>query len=545
MNKSPRTGIGYAPTAPSGLLEHSHSGIQMEKAFQNPFFNTLIDQFIAFSTNDRMLHLITHAARTRFRKVFVKIIDLLCTHLDKRFFSDPNRAKAAFLGKIPGSSYRSVFGGYFSELIQKYLRDWTYFQSTKIPLSPPVRKFHPVKKTFLGWKQLRERIQPGWQVFPPNPETPIKILPSDTLTPRARIERIIHGKIPDRVGLGLSWDWGIPLMGGSNMWKFCYDGIETGWASLNVWIRTGGSDFLPISFGAAAYTVPFPDTHSRFFFDWSYPTDNTPPQMHERELLKNYTDLYNYGMCGLAQQITKRMIRDVLLLVREFFYFNKVIKHYFGPYEHQFFPNPTLLFATWDILPMWRSLIPFIRDMRKNPNAVREAFEFLNRPLTDFMLHVGKLLNAKVALIGNSRGSNSFISPTMFEDLFWPSMKYTFNQCFKHNIIPLCHLDNDWTENMAIFAEYLPKRSCIFHLDQVDLVKVHDLIGDHFCLMGGLSPSLLVHGTPSQVEAAATRYITSIGSDGLILSSGCEIPFDIPIQNIYALKQAILKHGIF
>ena len=98
---------------------------------------------------------------------------------------------------------------------------------------------------------------------------------------------------------------------------------------------------------------------------------------------------------------------------------------------------------------------------------------------------------------------------------------------------------------MVFFAENLPKRSCIFHLDQVDLVKVHELIGDHFCFMGGMSPSLLVHGTANQVEAAAKRYIEDIGEDGLIISSGCEMPFDTTVQNIYALKRAIKKYGYF
>ncbi len=540
-----RIGIGYNPRAPSGLMEHTRFGVEMEMAFQNNFINKLFDILIRLSTSDRVLNLLRHTRGKKLLKIPKRLLDILCVRLDKMLSSDPQGSKAAFLGKITGSKYWSAVGGYLLELVGKYVADWGYRQEQQIRIDPPKRRMNPVHKTYIGWKQLRDLVQPGWAVFPKDPDQPVRILPEDRINPRERLERIIKGDPTDRVALGISWDWGIPFMGGSNVWKFCYDGIETGWACLNVWIRTGGSDFLPFALGIAANSIPFPEAHSRFFYQWGYPSDNAPTQMFEKELLKSYDDLFNYGMMGLAQEISKRMIRDTYILIREFLYLGRVTKYYFGPYEDQFLPNPGALFATWDILPMWRSLVPFSRDLRKNPEAVIEAFEFLNKPLTDFMIRVAKLTKAKVAMIGNSRGSNSFISPKKFEEIFWPSMKYTFDQCFKHDILPLCHLDNDWTENMVLFAEKLPKRSCIFHLDQVDLVEVHDLIGDHFCLMGGMSPSLLVHGTTDQVEAATKRYIQGIGSDGLIISSGCEIPFDIPIQNIFALKKAITKHGFF
>ena len=62
-----------------------------------------------------------------------------------------------------------------------------------------------------------------------------------------------------------------------------------------------------------------------------------------------------------------------------------------------------------------------------------------------------------------------------------------------------------------------------------------------------ISYTVFVERKPDErmVEEKAERYIEHIGEDGLILSSGCEIPFDIPVQNIYALKKAIIKYGTF
>lgn len=541
-----RVGIGFEPRSPSGLMEHSPRAKEMEDAFQNKIRNKIFALLIRFSTSNRMLTIARGASGGKIIKIPMNLIDIIATKLDKGNFEDVHGAKQAFLGRITGAKYRSALGGYIIEIVRKYIADWTNRQIKKIRIEPPKRKLGSITKTYMGWKQLRESLQPDWEVFPKDPKHDIvKIFSEDTMNPRERMKRLIKGKDADRVAYGPLWDWGVAFMGGSNLWKLCYDGIETGWASVNVWFRIGGADFLPTIAPTSAYSYPLPDAHSRFFFDWRYPSDNNYPQNIEKELLKSYDDLYDYGMVGLAQEISKRMIRDTIILLREILYSGKVTKHYFGPYMRQFLPYAQLMFATWDILPMWRSMLPFLRDMRKKPEVVIEAFEFLNKPLTDVMISLGKLFKAKTALIGNSRGSNSWISPKMFEDIFWPSMKYTFKRCFENKIIPFCHFDNDWTDNMSFLAEKLPKRSCVFHLDQVDLVKVHDIIGDHFCLMGGMSPGLLVKGSPQRVEEETKRYIENIRQDGLIIASGCEFPADTPIQNVYAQKRAIKKYGFF
>jgi hypothetical protein len=567
----------------------------MEKAFESPFVNCIFDTVLRGITSDRALNLMSRSvsrnmstksvmsstgdvkidAKNGLMHIMVntvlRLIDNPLQKLDRRLFEDTLDAYSAFFGQNIPEERRSVMGTYIVWVVKKYLSDWKQTQISKQKILPPTRVLQTGLQTYTGWKTLRDELQPNWKInfltyyasqtnfgkdkwkgigesikdpdVQKNNMQFVKVLDEDLMNPYDRMLGLIKGKGFDRVALGPLFNWAVPYLGGSNFWKFCYDGLETAWAGVNVWLRTGGLDFLPQGFGLAAYTIPWFESHSRFYYEWTYPADFMFPQFIEKEILKSYDDLYAYGMSGLAQRITKRMMRDFILLLRELYYQGKVNKYYYGPIESQFFPYAQLLFASWDILPMWRSMVPFMKDMRKHPDAVLEAFEFINKPMTDFMIAIGKLTKAKSALIGNSRGSNSWVSPKMFQKLFWPSMKYTINKCLDNGIVPFCHFDNDWTENMAFLAENLPKRSCVFHLDQVDLVKVHAITKDMFCLMGAMSPALLVHGSVEQVEAETKRYIENIGEDGLIIASGCEIPADIPIRNLYAQKRAIKKYG--
>ncbi len=531
-------------TPSSGLRDHS----AIYRKIRTKVDRNVIMRGLTFlehlAVNDTFLHAMSGNRKGPWHQVLRKALDYALAPLDRRLFLNVSEAQMAIFGRKNVGHHRSIFGGLGSIILGKFLDDWEQRQQSRDVIPPIKRNITPPPKTYVGWKRLGDEFQPKWRPFPT--EGSLQVIPGDQMDPRERLQRLIQGKDADRVGFGPLWNYAVAFLGGSNFWEFAYDGVATAQACVNTWIRTGGSDFLPDAYVTGGYANPFPDAHSRFFFKWGLPADRLPPQFLETEILKAYDQLFNYGMSSLALEITKRMIRDTVILLREMLAKAEAMKLYFPrSFQRRFLPYSQLVFATWDTVPMWRSMIPFMKDCRKNPAAIREALEFVNKPMTDLMITCGKFIHAKTGLIGNSRGSNSWMAPKMFEEIFWPSMKYTFGRMLAAGIIPVCHLDNDWTQNMVFLAEHLPKRSCLFHLDQVDLVKVHDLIGDHFCLMGAFPPALTVNSPPHKVEEACKRYIEGIGMDGLILASGCEIPADIPIQNLFAMKQAIQKYGIF
>ena len=144
------------------------------------------------------------------------------------------------------------------------------------------------------------------------------------------------------------------------------------------------------------------------------------------------------------------------------------------------------------------------------------------------------------------RNCNTLIeSPKMFEEVFWPSQKATWEKLVKAGFKVCAHLDNDWTENMEYMLE-LPKHSGFFHLDQSDLPRVREIIGDHFCLMGNLQPSITTGSGPDVVYKETKKLIEACGKEGgYIVATGCEAPATIPVENYYAVKRAIIDHGYF
>ena len=540
-----RFGIGINDERiPSGLMGKTTFAKKFEASFRNPVLDTLFRNINTIMLNDRCLNFFYH---NRFSLPFQGIknlVDWFVAKIEQGLILNHKEAMLLFHGINGSNQFRSVMGDHLISILEKYIMDWHLRQKYNVRIPPPKRKTNPPPKTYRGWKKLREEFQPNWDPIPADGQ-PVKILLTDSLTPLERMRKLVAGKPTDRIGFGPSWDYAVAYLGGSNIWEFCYDGIATGLACVNTWLRCGGSDWLPSSIGVGAYAIPYPDPHSRYYFKWNLPHDANFPQFLEKRLIESYQEIIDNGDNSTLQEITKRTIRDTIVMFRELYYHGKVINRYFGPIKNQFYPYSKGFISAFDLIPMVRGLIDFSRDVKKKKEEIHQIFEFITKPLTDIMVTLSKLMNAETCMIGCSRGSSTFMSPKDFEETHWKSLKYSINEINKAGMTCTLHLDNNWRGNLHYFVEELPKRSCILHLDQLDLVEAHKITSDHFCLMGAISLPLATRGTPTQLEEKLKTYIKEIGKDGLILASGCEIPVDIPIQNFYAYKKAISRYGRF
>ncbi|GAB4321847.1 MAG: hypothetical protein Kow0069_26320 [Promethearchaeota archaeon] len=541
----PRPGIGANDwRVPSGLMGKTEFAAKFEASVRLPPLEAFFGSLERALLSDRALSFASRWGSRRPLRWLPELLELAGSVVDRRALSSPELFKLALFGRRGRARHRSALGGLLRFLLGKHVRDWAARQVAGRRVPAHRRKVRPPPKTYRGWKRLRDATFPGWKLVP-DPGEPVRILPTDRMDPKERVERLVAGKETDRVGFGPNWNFAQAYLGGSNLWEFCYDGIAAGLAAVNAHLRLGGTDFLPTAFGLGAYAVPFPDAHSRFFFDFSLPHDAGFPQFLESEILPSLDALFDHGLVAQAREVTKRLTRDAVVMMREALYFQCVLGRYFGPVRDRYYDYAAGILSSFDLLPLARGVVGFARDCRKRPDDVRRAFWLLTKPMVDLWVRLCHLTGAKTVLVGCSRGSNTFMSVETFERTHWPPMKYALETFIANGITPTCHFDNDWTENVEFLAEKLPKRSVLLHLDQVDLVDVHDRVGDHFCLMGGLSPGVVALGSPAKLEAELRRQVEAIGEDGLILASGCEFPVDVPVENVYAYKKVVSEVGVF
>ncbi len=516
---------------------------------ENPVIDQLFKPIIKILTKDRYLNLVHEFIHSRFRKIPRFLLDLYCAKFEKKRGVTIELRKCLY-GNKGSINKRSAVAHLLTPIITSNMNFWKKRQENRQKVPRIVHRVQKIPNVWKNWKRLRDEICPNINIFPKEGEI-MKVLPHDIMNPKERIRALVEFKDVDRVGIGFTLSHGISFMGAQpkynlgGLWQFSYGpGGNMAKAVINTWMRLGGLDWFMSPMVPQA--MPLPETHSPFYYKWNPPSDIIYEQFLETELIKNYDKIYDWGLTSFAQEVSKSVIYYALVGAREMLKAYLAINKYLPKHFHRSFDSYALsIFALWDIVPMARGMIPFMKDLRKNKEDIIQIFEFLEPGLTELGLLIAKIAGAKFVLLGNSRGSSSWISPKMFEEVFWPTQKATWEKIVKAGYKVCAHLDNDWTENMEYMLE-LPKHSGFFHLDQSDLPRVREIIGDHFCLMGNLQPSIASGSGPDIVYKETKRLIETCGKDGgYIVATGCESPVTIPIDNYYAVKRAIIDYGYY
>lgn len=193
----------------------------------------------------------------------------------------------------------------------------------------------------------------------------------------------------------------------------------------------------------------------------------------------------------------------------------------------------------FDIFSLSRSLRPFYRDLFDMPAKVKKAVEVG----TDAIIKLG-MANAKRAK-GNRvavfamRSSASFLSPKLFDEISFPSLKRMVEAYHAAGLVSVLHCDGDWDLMLPRFRE-LPRASCVLELDgATDIRKAREVLDGHLCLKGDVHHALLSLGTEAEVEDYCRGLIEFMGRDGgFILGSGCEVPFTAKTENVAAMIRA-------
>jgi len=185
-----------------------------------------------------------------------------------------------------------------------------------------------------------------------------------------------------------------------------------------------------------------------------------------------------------------------------------------------------------------RSLVEFASDMFKIPDKVEAVMDAMVPHLATGTIRQAKERGYPAVWIGGWRSAPSMLSPTMWNRFVWPYFSRLVNEVVDSGLIALLHLDSNWTRELEHFRE-LPKGKCIMSLDgETDIFKAKEVLGDHMCLMGDVSASMLYLDTPEQVYDYSTKLIQELGPEGFILQSGCDIPANAKLENVRAMVAA-------
>lgn len=205
-----------------------------------------------------------------------------------------------------------------------------------------------------------------------------------------------------------------------------------------------------------------------------------------------------------------------------------------------------LLKAPMDILSdKLRGYIGLTYDLMERPDKVLKACEALMPHLLYFAL-AGADPDKNVPItIWMHRGCVPFVAPHHFENIYWPTLKPIVEEIWSKGHQVLFYAEGNWDAHLESFAQ-LPEQSIIYHVDQGDIFKASKILGNKFCLSGGIPNTLLAIGSPEKVRQYCKKVIEGVIQDGgYIMDASAIMQDDTQIENLQAMTDAAREFGVY
>lgn len=190
-----------------------------------------------------------------------------------------------------------------------------------------------------------------------------------------------------------------------------------------------------------------------------------------------------------------------------------------------------------------RSFPEFIRDTFQAPDLLLEAISIATDAAIEEGIGIAEKTGIPRVFIGINRISSQFFSYGAFEKFVWPFIERFVLRLTDRGITPILHLDSDWSRNLNYFQS-LPRNKIIMELDgSTDIFLAKKILGDRICLLGDVSASLFVLGSPKEIERYCLTLLTELGQNGgFILGTGCTLPQNARHENVAAFFNALVRY---
>ncbi|NLY29420.1 MAG: uroporphyrinogen decarboxylase [Firmicutes bacterium] len=184
-----------------------------------------------------------------------------------------------------------------------------------------------------------------------------------------------------------------------------------------------------------------------------------------------------------------------------------------------------------------QGLTGFLLDLELNPNQAKKLLEVTAETVIRWLKAQIEVLPdiEAILLLDDIPG---MLSSRHFDTFAYPYLKAVFDAF--PDYLKVYHND----ANIEPFIERLPDLGIdvLNFTHNIDLVKAAEALGDSVCLLGNLPPvSLLVDGSPEEVEEETHLLLKKAAGRKLILSVGGGVSPGTPGENLDALVAAALN----
>ncbi len=196
----------------------------------------------------------------------------------------------------------------------------------------------------------------------------------------------------------------------------------------------------------------------------------------------------------------------------------------------------------FSIACLLRGTTNFMMDlMTEDKQVIDDVLDYCRR-ISAIFAKAQKDAGAHATSIGDAFAGPNLISPEMYADFAFEPERKLVEEVQAYGIpmsVHICGNTNGIIEKMGQTGAQ------ILEVDwMLDMAKARAAVPESTVLMGNIDPSFpLVTGTPSDVDQAVKELVNKTRGRSHIISSGCAIGRNTPVENFKAFIAAARKYG--
>jgi hypothetical protein len=183
-------------------------------------------------------------------------------------------------------------------------------------------------------------------------------------------------------------------------------------------------------------------------------------------------------------------------------------------------------------------------DLFRHPDELLEACERVVPLMVNRGVESARANRHCVVFMPLHKGADGFMSDRHFRTFYWPSLRKVVVGLINEGLVPLLFAEGGYNSRLEVISD-LPRGRTVWWFEATDMARAKETVGKVACIAGNVPLSLLLAGTPAEVEDYCRDLIRKAGRDGgFILTTAAGMTGSKP-ANVKTMIECTKKAGVY
>jgi hypothetical protein len=183
-------------------------------------------------------------------------------------------------------------------------------------------------------------------------------------------------------------------------------------------------------------------------------------------------------------------------------------------------------------------------DMYRQPDKLIEAMEALTPLMIKMGVGAAQMTGHPIIFIPLHKGADGFLSDEQYKKFYWPTLRKVMLGLIEQGCVPNPAAEGGYNSRLEVVQD-LPKGKTLWMIDQSDMARAKETLGQNACLLGNVPSAMLQLGTPQQVRDYARKLIDTAGKGGGFIMSNGAFFDQAKAENVKAMVETAKEYGAY